>query len=149
MGLSTSKITMRTAFPSWLTGISESFKAFLSMIYFDFRTTKTPLSFTSDAVLKQAVERPTWLLNHDAITLMMKLGEGAFGEVGRFVKLITILRITCDFCFAFRLSLFSRSPLILFRYYALVFMVVWAYLFKYSSRWYIFYYLFIFFYCYQ
>ncbi|CAJ0563216.1 unnamed protein product, partial [Mesorhabditis spiculigera] len=45
------------------------------------RTTKTPLSATSNAVLKRPVERTAWLLNHDSITLVKKLGEGAFGEV--------------------------------------------------------------------
>ncbi|CAJ0565136.1 unnamed protein product, partial [Mesorhabditis spiculigera] len=39
------------------------------------RTTKTPLSATSNAVLKRPVERTAWLLNHDSITLVKKLGE--------------------------------------------------------------------------
>ncbi|KAI6218679.1 Tyrosine-protein kinase [Aphelenchoides fujianensis] len=45
------------------------------------RSTKTPLSTTTPARLRRPIERPAWLLNHDAIKLVRKLGEGAFGEV--------------------------------------------------------------------
>lgn len=45
------------------------------------RSTKTPLSQTTPARLRRPIERPAWLLNHDAIKLVRKLGEGAFGEV--------------------------------------------------------------------
>ncbi|EYB82315.1 hypothetical protein Y032_0362g3501 [Ancylostoma ceylanicum] len=43
--------------------------------------TKTPLSAASNARLRRPVERTQWLLNHDSIVLVKKLGEGAFGEV--------------------------------------------------------------------
>ncbi|XGW23359.1 hypothetical protein V3C99_005529 [Haemonchus contortus] len=43
--------------------------------------TKTPLSAASNARLRRPVERTQWLLNHDSILLVKKLGEGAFGEV--------------------------------------------------------------------
>ncbi|VDO41907.1 unnamed protein product [Haemonchus placei] len=36
---------------------------------------------TSNARLRRPVERTQWLLNHDSILLVKKLGEGAFGEV--------------------------------------------------------------------
>ncbi|VDK49612.1 unnamed protein product [Anisakis simplex] len=43
-----------------------------------YTTTKTPLSSSSGVRLKRPIERPQWLLNHDAIRLVKKLGEGAF-----------------------------------------------------------------------
>uniref|UniRef100_A0A0K0D354 Protein kinase domain-containing protein n=1 Tax=Angiostrongylus cantonensis TaxID=6313 RepID=A0A0K0D354_ANGCA len=46
-----------------------------------FSATKTPLSAASNARLRRPVERTQWLLNHDSIVLVKKLGEGAFGEV--------------------------------------------------------------------
>ncbi|KAI6197361.1 hypothetical protein M3Y94_01214900 [Aphelenchoides besseyi] len=46
-----------------------------------YRSTKTPLSASTPARLRRAIERPAWLLNHDSIKLIRKLGEGAFGEV--------------------------------------------------------------------
>ncbi|GMT28245.1 hypothetical protein PFISCL1PPCAC_19542 [Pristionchus fissidentatus] len=46
-----------------------------------YKTTKNPLSAASGAKLRKAVERPPWAINHDAIFIMKKLGQGAFGEV--------------------------------------------------------------------
>uniref|UniRef100_A0A915BAS4 Tyrosine-protein kinase n=2 Tax=Parascaris univalens TaxID=6257 RepID=A0A915BAS4_PARUN len=46
-----------------------------------YTTTKTPLSSSSGVRLRRPIARPQWLLNHDAIRLVKKLGEGAFGEV--------------------------------------------------------------------
>ncbi|GMT04929.1 hypothetical protein PENTCL1PPCAC_27103, partial [Pristionchus entomophagus] len=46
-----------------------------------YKTNKTPLSPNSKAVLKKPIERPPWTLNHDAIFILKKLGQGAFGEV--------------------------------------------------------------------
>uniref|UniRef100_A0AC34RJ41 Tyrosine-protein kinase n=1 Tax=Panagrolaimus sp. JU765 TaxID=591449 RepID=A0AC34RJ41_9BILA len=43
--------------------------------------TKTPVSSVSGAILKKSVDRPAWVLNHDCIKTIRKLGEGAFGEV--------------------------------------------------------------------
>lgn len=48
-----------------------------------YTTTKTPLSSSSGVRLRRPIARPQWLLNHDAIRLVKKLGEGAFGEVSR------------------------------------------------------------------
>jgi serine/threonine protein kinase len=45
------------------------------------RSTRTPVSSASGVRLRRPIERPDWLLNHDAITTGAKLGEGAFGEV--------------------------------------------------------------------
>jgi len=45
------------------------------------RNTKTPLSSATPAKLRRPVERPKWLLTHDSIKLVKKIGEGAFGEV--------------------------------------------------------------------
>jgi len=45
------------------------------------RTTKTPLSSGTPAKLTNAIERPKWILTHDAVKLGKKIGEGAFGEV--------------------------------------------------------------------
>jgi tRNA A-37 threonylcarbamoyl transferase component Bud32 len=45
------------------------------------RNTKNPLSSGTPAKLRRPVERPKWLLTHDAIKLVKKIGEGAFGEV--------------------------------------------------------------------
>ncbi|KAK0409644.1 hypothetical protein QR680_004672 [Steinernema hermaphroditum] len=45
------------------------------------KTTKTPVSCNSGVILRKPVERPPWILNHDAIKFKKKLGEGAFGEV--------------------------------------------------------------------
>lgn len=52
-----------------------------------YKTTKEPLSASSQARLRRPIERPQWLLNHDSIRLVKKLGEGAFGEVNRVSKL--------------------------------------------------------------
>lgn len=46
-----------------------------------YQTTKQPLSASSNARLRRPIERPQWLLNHDALRIEKKLGEGAFGEV--------------------------------------------------------------------
>ncbi|KAF8368750.1 hypothetical protein PRIPAC_86579, partial [Pristionchus pacificus] len=46
-----------------------------------YKVNKTPLSPTSKALLKKPIERPPWTLNHDAIFILKKLGQGAFGEV--------------------------------------------------------------------
>ncbi|VDK75613.1 unnamed protein product [Litomosoides sigmodontis] len=46
-----------------------------------YKATKEPLSASSQARLRRPIERPQWLLNHDSIRLVKKLGEGAFGEV--------------------------------------------------------------------
>uniref|UniRef100_A0AC35FJP5 Tyrosine-protein kinase n=1 Tax=Panagrolaimus sp. PS1159 TaxID=55785 RepID=A0AC35FJP5_9BILA len=43
--------------------------------------TKTPLSSETGCKLRTPIERPNWLLNHDSLKLLKKLGEGAFGEV--------------------------------------------------------------------
>ncbi|CAD6187957.1 unnamed protein product [Caenorhabditis auriculariae] len=43
--------------------------------------TKTPLSSASGAKIRRPIERTQWLLNHDSILIVRKLGEGAFGEV--------------------------------------------------------------------
>ena len=45
------------------------------------RSTKSPLSSSSNAKLRKAIERPAWIINHDAVFLVKKLGQGAFGEV--------------------------------------------------------------------
>ncbi|VDO50457.1 unnamed protein product [Brugia timori] len=45
-----------------------------------YKSTKEPLSASSQARLRRPIERPQWLLNHDSIRLVKKLGEGAFGE---------------------------------------------------------------------
>uniref|UniRef100_A0A1I8AM95 Tyrosine-protein kinase n=1 Tax=Steinernema glaseri TaxID=37863 RepID=A0A1I8AM95_9BILA len=44
-------------------------------------TTGTPLSSDSGAKIKRPIERSPWILNHDALKMRKKLGEGAFGEV--------------------------------------------------------------------
>ncbi|CAB3403106.1 unnamed protein product [Caenorhabditis bovis] len=44
-------------------------------------TSKTPLSQASGAKLRRPMERSAWLINHDSIVAVKKLGEGAFGEV--------------------------------------------------------------------
>ena len=41
--------------------------------------TKTPVSTSSGAKLKNPIERPPWILNHDCVKTVRKLGEGAFG----------------------------------------------------------------------
>ncbi|GMR53067.1 hypothetical protein PMAYCL1PPCAC_23262 [Pristionchus mayeri] len=46
-----------------------------------YKATKTPLSVASQAKLKKAIERPPWGINHDAIFIIKKLGQGAFGDV--------------------------------------------------------------------
>lgn len=40
-----------------------------------------PISKKSKAVIKKAIDRPEWLLNHDDIKLAKRLGQGAFGNV--------------------------------------------------------------------
>ncbi|GMR42020.1 hypothetical protein PMAYCL1PPCAC_12215, partial [Pristionchus mayeri] len=46
-----------------------------------YKSTKIPLSVASNAKLKKGIERPPWGINHDAIFVCKKLGQGAFGEV--------------------------------------------------------------------
>ncbi|VDM48539.1 unnamed protein product [Toxocara canis] len=45
------------------------------------KTTKTPATIASGAILKNGVPKPKWIRKNSAIQMTKKLGEGAFGEV--------------------------------------------------------------------
>ncbi|VDM99503.1 unnamed protein product [Thelazia callipaeda] len=44
-------------------------------------STKTPISISSQAIIKTAIPRPNWLVKKDQVKMIKKLGKGAFGEV--------------------------------------------------------------------
>uniref|UniRef100_A0A915CD16 Tyrosine-protein kinase n=2 Tax=Parascaris univalens TaxID=6257 RepID=A0A915CD16_PARUN len=45
------------------------------------KSTKTPITSASQAILKNGVLKPKWIMKNSAIRMTKKLGEGAFGEV--------------------------------------------------------------------
>uniref|UniRef100_A0A0M3IV69 SH2 domain-containing protein n=1 Tax=Ascaris lumbricoides TaxID=6252 RepID=A0A0M3IV69_ASCLU len=45
------------------------------------KSTKTPITSASQAILKNGILKPKWILKNSAIRMTKKLGEGAFGEV--------------------------------------------------------------------
>jgi len=71
--------------------------------------TKKPLSEKCTARLLYPIERPDWLLMHDAIVCTKKLGEGAFGEVGFFPLFKWRIRSNCNYVTFFQVFLGTYS----------------------------------------